>query len=748
MRCGYFGSRCRKGRLGCVLTDHSIYRVSFSNSARTYIVCNHEWSFLEGEKKHSHTLKAGRHLFPFQLNLGGSLPSTLYTSVHGGASIAYKLRAVATRPGFALNLQTQRTITLLRSLSPEVFEYQQSLEIENTWPDKIMYFIMVPHKAWAAGDDLTTVVKFSPLAKGVRVLSVVTTLNETTKVYSRSGWQESTKAVITARHEFRNGQAVWVEHQDHRSRSGSSHHTGGRGLLSGPVPPGTSTPPCSTDHPRHPPPPSGHGLFFLPTLGSGSLSDPPVPQSAGDEPSASRRSSSPNLEHGSESHIIPTDFELSEGDVATKLKISLPLCTTPTHSLEPVITTHRIRWSINISNPDGHASELRCSLPLHILDYRLLDEAKSATEHTRRLLLGGPEPPEEHNADLELPSYPSHIRDRIANMYLPDQAVLRVTNPWIHQGISPVQLDSDQDGRQSSGVTSGTHTPIEAHYVSRPTGHGDSDLEHVNSELLLSLSERVPPPIETMASPPESAPPSRPVSRRASQAPSRAQSRPPSPDRERESSHQLHSRRSSSGTGTHSPDATPSTYLHENNAASRNLHGLFHTTMKPLTSLTSSFALPRHHTHIPTPPPLSPHSHSHPHPHSHPRQAHGNGHGHGHGHTGTTTMTATATSGPSASGTAAAAALPRTVPVTSHSLLHRAFTEVPDYGIASRGFLGGVTPLETLQGLPSYEESAAATQRSRSESDLASMATMTTRPASRILDPLLPLRSAPSGVAP
>jgi hypothetical protein len=87
--------------------------------------------------------------------------------------------------------------------------------------------------------------------------------------------------------------------------------------------------------------------------------------------------------------------------------------------------------------------------------------------------------------------------------------------------------------------------------------------------------------------------------------------------------------------------------------------------------------------------------------------------------------------------------------VTSHSLLHRAFTEVPDYGIASRGFLGGVTPLETLQGLPSYEEAAATTtQRSRSESDLASMTTMTARPASRILEPHLPLRPAPSSEAP
>jgi arrestin-related trafficking adapter 4/5/7 len=715
----------------------------------TYIVCNHEWSFLEGEKKHSHTLKAGRHLFPFMLNLGGSLPSTLYTSSHGGASIAYKLRAVATRPGFANNLRTQRAVTLLRSPATGALEYQQSLEIENTWPEKVMYSIMVPHKAWAAGDDLTAVVKFSPLAKGVRVLSVVTTLNETTKLYSRLGWQESTKPVITARHEFRNGQAVWVEHQDLRQRSASSHQPGTRGHTHpGLAPSGPSTPACSTDQAQHSPPLPGHGALFFP--GAGPLNDPPAPHSPEDGPSTSTPSPITNSEHGRASCTIPVDIELAEGDIATKLEISLPLCTTPTHTLEPVIISHRIRWSILIGNLDGHTSELRCSLPLHILDHRLLDEAKSATAQTRRLLFGGPEvPPEEPNPDLELPSYPSHIRDRIANMYLPDQAVLRVANPWIRQGISPVLLDSDQDGGRQSGVTSGTHTPLEAHYVSSPVGHGQGDpgLEYLNSELLLSLSQHAPPP--PIASPTESAPSSRSVSRRPSRVASRAQSRAPSPDRgrvhERESEpsqQQLHSRRSSSGT-----DAAPSTYLHENNAASRNVHGLFHTTMKPLTSLTSSFTLPtRHYTfstppssHIPPPvPPLTL-----AHTHAHPRYVHG------HGHPGTTnggpqSLPASASASASASATAGAAALPRMVPVTSHSLLHRAFTEVPDYGIASRGFLGGVTPLETMQGLPSYEESAA-TQRSRSESDLASMAAGRRGP--RFLNPLVPLRTASPGAA-
>ncbi|EGO25773.1 hypothetical protein SERLADRAFT_388228, partial [Serpula lacrymans var. lacrymans S7.9] len=107
-----------------------------------YIICNHDWTFLEGEKRHSHTLKAGRHLFPFQLQLGGSLPSSISTTAYGGASVMYKLRAVAVRPGLSHNLQTAIPISIMRSFAPEALEYQQTLEIENTWPEKLMYSIM------------------------------------------------------------------------------------------------------------------------------------------------------------------------------------------------------------------------------------------------------------------------------------------------------------------------------------------------------------------------------------------------------------------------------------------------------------------------------------------------------------------------------------------------------------------------------------------------------------------------------
>ena len=205
------------GRVADILCH--VYRLSLNNSTLSYGICNHEWSFLEGEKKHGHTLKAGRHLFPFQLQIGGSLPSSVTTSVLGGAFVVYKLRAVAIRPGLAHNWQTVAPVTIVRSFAPEALEYQQTLEIENTWPEKLMYSVMIPHKAWAIGDSLIALAKFSPLAKGVRVLNVTTSILETTKLYARNGYQEHTRVVASAKHEIVGHKAVCLEEQCHRVRT-------------------------------------------------------------------------------------------------------------------------------------------------------------------------------------------------------------------------------------------------------------------------------------------------------------------------------------------------------------------------------------------------------------------------------------------------------------------------------------------------------------------------------------------------
>lgn len=53
-----------------------------------------------------------------------------------------------------------------------------TLRAENTWPGKVSYQLTLPYKAFAAGTSIPVSVRFSPLAKGVRVLSLLSTIRE------------------------------------------------------------------------------------------------------------------------------------------------------------------------------------------------------------------------------------------------------------------------------------------------------------------------------------------------------------------------------------------------------------------------------------------------------------------------------------------------------------------------------------------------------------------------------------------
>ncbi|KAI0663457.1 hypothetical protein C8Q70DRAFT_907006 [Cubamyces menziesii] len=738
--------------------------LALSSSQLTYIVCNHEWSFLEGDRHHAHTLKAGRHLFPFQLQIGGSLPSSIYTSALGGASVQYKLRAHAVRGGFGLThreLTATLPVTIMRGFGTEALEYQQTLEIENTWPEKLMYSIMIPHKAWAAGERLTAVVKFQPLVKGARVLSVTTTINETVKLYARTGSQENTRVIASTKHDIVDGKAVCVDEQQHRFRVPLLHghsHVSRHSLSSAPGTP-SHTPghgPQSHHH-NH-----GHGSYFPPLSASSSRphspSHPPMelppltttttnsssssggatrsaPQSsAGTSAQASASASATELPPQAGPSTETTD-EIAT-DVVTTLNITVPIHATPSHSLEPIQVTHRIRWSILIGNLDGHTSELRCSLPIHVLDHRLADEARAATLATRRLLLGSSdveggqavldENPEE---DPEaLPSYPSHVRDRVANAYLPDSATLRVANAWVVNGISPTIPERSAQtpsgapapfSQSSSGMQSpaayetwqvgpGLPRPPRSEHLPHEPQPGSHPLEWVNTELLLSLGREAPeapptlpvqrstPPSRT---PPESIQPSRHgsrfPSRRGSRANSRANSRAASPERGSSSDLGSSEARSVPGDGSnnanglHVRSASQETFVHSHSTASRNMHGLFHIAMKPFTSLSSTFS-------------LGSRSSSHANLQALHQQQQQQQH------------SANASGMHSPTGTGASTPAHPPEPMTTQEMLHHAFTQVPDYDMASRGFLGGgITPLSSLRDLPTYESVAAEIRAAR-----------------------------------
>ncbi|KAF8639580.1 hypothetical protein AX17_001482 [Amanita inopinata Kibby_2008] len=597
-----------------------------SATVLTYLVCNHESSFLEGDRKHGHTLKAGHHVFPFQLRIGGSLPSSIFSREFGDAAVTYRLRVQATRPGLSPKLQANVQIHIIRSLAREALEYQQTLEIENTWPGKLMYSIMLPHKAWAAGDSLTAVVKFSPLVKGTCILSVMTSLQESATVYAQIGLQEYSRVVASVTHAIIEGKAVEVD--------------------------------C--DYPR----------------GSGK----PAVSGATYNSIQTWENSHPRLTESQRAN-------LGANDVVTSLTMLLPFKVTPTHALEPIIVSHRVRWNILIANPDGHTSELRCSLPIHLLDGRLLQEARRYTAATRQVLLGGPGMPPEEQEDMELPSYASHARDRIANVYVPEVVALYPTNPCVASSTRPV---SRRGGPNSQPRMRSDHSPpLEVDLVSHlphvPSPENSSPLNRTTSELLLQqINGRNTPrtshehrhsATNPQVSHSANYAHSRPTSRRSNHPTSRSAS---------PNSHYGHSRPSSAATNksVHIP------------GHGRNFHGLLKATMKPFASIThnhrlsrtgsaSGFSDPQLEANyagrfpgFPSSLPLGP-----AHPQSPP-------------------LSELTRCCPQRQQTN----IPAVIPGIDLSLI-RALTEVPNYEAASRGFIGGLPPLTSLQSLPSYEAS-------------------------------------------
>ncbi|KAM0789574.1 hypothetical protein ACM66B_000383 [Microbotryomycetes sp. NB124-2] len=497
---------------------------------------------------HSHTLKAGRHLFPFSLHVPGTLPASLRT-YSGTCTIEYKLKALASRPGLASDWRAKKVVRIMRGFGVDAVEYNQTLEIENTWPGKVMYAFTIPHKAYAAGDTIPVSVKFSPLAKGIKVTSLITTIREHTTIHSKNSQHSEARDATVVKYNF-------VSDAGHVSATPSGANSG----TGTPVRIESSASLASMNRPVTP------GTPGLPMHGSGT---PLNINNPGEYPGFAQRlrpRNSADLAGEGEAEVEEDDGQDTEIDV--NIDVPLPIWTAPSHSVFPCFITHKIKWSAFIKNPDGHVSELRCALPIHVLASPLAEEARLASEGARNLLFG--ESGVLARSDVpqaDLPSYQDHVLDRVANAdtasYFSVSAGFTPT-PWSHRGTptgtpgigspmsspphsrppsrpaSPERSHSTGHGSHFSSSfgmsafsrpqtnrhhSSGTITPIMT-----PPAAGEFDEEHpedhrnwVDSELINSLS--LDP-----VSPPGSHPNSRPGSRPSSRPGSRPPSRPASPD--------------------------------------------------------------------------------------------------------------------------------------------------------------------------------------------------------------------------
>ncbi|BGO92265.1 hypothetical protein NBRC10512_001189 [Rhodotorula toruloides] len=516
------------------------------------------------EQHHVHTLKAGRHVFPFSLTVPGSLPASLRT-YSGTGIIEYKLKALAQRPGFtAADWKARKIVRLSRSFPADAVEFNQTLEIENTWPGKVMYSFTIPHKAYAAGDTIPVAVKFSPLAKGVRIVSLITTIREHTTVYSKSSSHSEARDATVVKYNFldapsaRSSGANTPAPRIESSASLSSLGAQPSGV-STPTTPGFNSPIHGS---RTPVRERGDETGYPFSVGRASRPRARFQLGPEDE-DEEEELHQPHPAH--EEHEEVDDGQDTEIDVVVDVQI--PIWTAPSHAVHPVFVNHKIKWSAFIKNPDGHVSELRCALPIHILASCLQDEARLASAGSRNLLFG--ESGVLAHSDVpqvDLPSYQDHVMDRIANAetasyftassgFAPTPWSTRTT-PTGTPGISPPasrppSRPASPDRRSShhssfggfggfSALSALSHrdtsarssTPASPQPTSPPPEQQEHPEDHrnwVDSELLSTLN------VNDHTSPPTSAPTSRPGSRPGSRPPSRPSSRPgsraSSPDR-------------------------------------------------------------------------------------------------------------------------------------------------------------------------------------------------------------------------
>ena len=210
------------------------------------------------------------------------------------------------------------------------------------------------------------------------------------------------------------------------------------------------------------------------------------------------------------------------------------------------MVSHKLKWSAFIRNLDGHTSELRCALPIHILSPILAEEAKLASSGARSLLFGPSGvlvPVAEGMQQAELPSYSDHVRDRVANFgtsgYQSSLAVSGSTtnasgsgsntpapfvrSPWATPHGSPSNVDG------TTSPPNGTSAPGAGYF---PDQTPRPAINWADSELLSSLSAALPQQASQnssrsgsrQTSPATSRPTSRPSSRPSSRPTSRASS--------------------------------------------------------------------------------------------------------------------------------------------------------------------------------------------------------------------------------
>lgn len=99
------------------------------------------------------------------------MPGDTAESVEGipEASITYRLKATVGRGKLAYDLHAYKHLRVIRTLDPGALEFHHAMSVENIWPNKVDYSIVIPQKAVVFGGRINLNVRLTPLLKGLEM---------------------------------------------------------------------------------------------------------------------------------------------------------------------------------------------------------------------------------------------------------------------------------------------------------------------------------------------------------------------------------------------------------------------------------------------------------------------------------------------------------------------------------------------------------------------------------------------------
>ncbi|KAB8293937.1 hypothetical protein EYC80_009410 [Monilinia laxa] len=162
------------GQLKVGWNDQRVTPTGVSNNRvdRTTEIFSHRWApFVGGGGPGSSSkgllLPAGNYEWPFELVIPGSMSE----SVEGlnDSHIVYKLKATVARGKLAYDLHAWKPVRIVRTLDPSALELAHAMTVENIWPNKIEYQLVIPQKAIVFGTMITIEMRFTSLLKGLKI---------------------------------------------------------------------------------------------------------------------------------------------------------------------------------------------------------------------------------------------------------------------------------------------------------------------------------------------------------------------------------------------------------------------------------------------------------------------------------------------------------------------------------------------------------------------------------------------------